>query len=409
MIAAIGSGHSRLLNYSSARDCRNTIECLTSLGARFQIEPRAILVEGVGLDGLRQAPSPLDAGNSGSTMRMLSGILAGQPLTTIIDGDESLRQRPMRRIIDPLVRMGATIAARDGRFAPLTISGGGLHGIEYSPPVASAQVKSAVLLAGLFAKGTTTIIEQTPTRDHTEIMLSQCEAQLTIERADAGTRISVSSGTTLRALGDYTVAGDISSAAFFLVAGLIVPEARIQLNHIGMNPSRRALIDVLQLMGGSVEVRNARSAHGEQVADLVVVSSSLAGEVSLSGPIIANLIDEIPILAIAATQMEGRFAVREAGELRVKESDRIRSIVANLRLMGVELEEFEDGFQFEGPQRLTGAHLSSFGDHRIAMAFTVAGLVGRGATVIADADAAAVSLPEFFELLRQSGASISTS
>ncbi len=406
MIAAIGSGASYLINYSSSEDCRNTIDCLVALGAQFDIREDAIAVEGVGLAGLHAAAEPVDAGNSGSTMRMLSGILAGQPFITIIDGDESLRQRPMRRIIEPLVHMGASIEARDGNFAPLEISGGGLRAIEYSPPVASAQVKSAVLLAGLFADGTTTIIEETPTRDHTEIMLRECSARLVVEKLEHGSRISVTRSHSLRPLGDYVVAGDISSAAFFLVAGLIVPNSHLRLKHIGVNPSRKALLEVLEQLGGSLRTENVRSAHGELVADLSAQSSPLVGEMVLSGPIIANLIDEIPILAVAATQVQGSFGVRGAGELRVKESDRIRSIVDNLRLMGARVDEFEDGFELRGPQQLLGAELSSYGDHRIAMAFTVAGLVAKGETTINGADAAAVSLPEFFDLLRASGASI---
>lgn len=408
MIAAIADGRSCIANYSSAADCRNTIECLSALGVRFGLDDDVIAVDGVGLKGLRVASGPLDAGNSGSTMRMLSGVLAGQAFTTVIDGDESLRHRPMGRIIEPLTLMGARIEARDGSFAPLSITGGGLHGIEYTPPVASAQVKSAVLLAGLFAKGTTTVIERTPTRDHTEIMLRQCEAQLSLQEVNEGTRISLSSSDHLKPLGDYTVPGDISSAAFFLVAGLIVPDSQMHLEHIGVNPSRRALIDVLREMGGRIDVGNVRLAHGEEVGDLTASTSRLAADVRLHGAIIANLIDEIPVLAIAATQMEGRFVVREAGELRIKESDRIRSIIDNLRLMGVDVDEFQDGFALTGPQTLTGAQLQSNGDHRIAMAFTVAGLVARGATTIEGADAAAVSLPEFFDLLRKSGATISS-
>ncbi|MEP7272674.1 MAG: 3-phosphoshikimate 1-carboxyvinyltransferase [Acidobacteriota bacterium] len=409
MIAAISSGTSYLINYSSAQDCQNTIACLLAMGAQFEIGIDAITVEGVGLAGLHPAAGPLDSGNSGSTIRLLSGILAGQPFPTIIDGDQSLRQRPMQRIIDPLIRMGATVEAREGKFAPLKIAGGALHSIVYIPPVASAQVKSAVLLAGLFADGTTTVVETTPTRDHTEIMLRECSARLTVEGLDEGTRISVTRSASLRPLGDYVVAGDISSAAFFLVAGLLVPNSQIRLKHIGVNPSRKALLDVLLQVGGDIQIENQRSAHGEAVADLVARTSSLSGDLLLSGAIIANLIDEIPILAVAATQLDGKFTVRGAGELRVKESDRIRSIVDNLRRMRVEMDEFDDGFELRGPQQLKGAELSSFGDHRIAMAFTVAGLIAKGDTTIRGADAAAVSLPEFFDLLNASGASITES
>lgn len=406
IIAAIASGRSRISNYSSARDCLNTLECLAALGVPFQIESGAVLIDGVGLTGLQQPEIGLDAGNSGSTMRMLSGVLAGQAFLSSIDGDHSLRQRPMRRIIEPLVKMGARIEARDDNFAPLSIRGGNLKGIEYAPSVASAQVKSSVLLAGLFAKGTTTIVERTPTRNHTEIMLNEYGADLRIEKAVEGTRISIRPGPDLAPLEDYIVAGDISSAAFFLVAALITPDSRIRLRNIGMNPSRTALIDILRSMNGEIQVENSRAAHGEPVVDLAAATSRLSSEVELSGSIIANLIDEAPILSIAATQLEGRLTIRDAGELRHKESDRIRAIVDNLTAMRVEIEEFDDGFSVAGPQRLHGARVSSFGDHRIAMAFAVAGLIAEEETLVDGADAAAVSLPEFSGLLRSSGANI---
>ncbi len=406
MIAGLGDGPSRLINYSSARDCQNTIQCLAALGVGFQTSGPDILVYGPGLRGLRACSTPLDAGNSGSTMRMLSGILAGQPFSTTIDGDDSLRSRPMRRIIEPLTRMGASIAARDESFAPLSIEGGSLEGIRYTPPVASAQVKSAVLLAGLFANGTTTIVEITPTRNHTEIMLKEAGLELTIEGEENGASISIARPAGLKPLGDYTVAGDTSSAAFFLVATILADGSQLRLDHIGANPSRTAIIDLLRAMGGNVQVENPRSAHGEPVAEITASVSELHGDMALSGPVIANLIDEIPVLAVAATQMHGRFSVREARELRVKESDRIAALTANLRSMGIRIDEFEDGFELNGPQRLRGAEVDSFGDHRIAMAFAVAGLVADGETTIHNAGAASVSLPEFFDLLESGGASI---
>lgn len=395
MFAAIGAGVSRLRNYSSARDCQSTLDCLASLGVRVRREPDVITIEGVGLDGL-QAPSRLlDVGNSGTTIRLLSGILAGQPFTTELTGDESIQRRPMKRIIEPLVRMGARVEAREGSFAPLKIHGGNLAAMEYEPPMASAQVKSCVLLAGLFAEGRTTVIEKTPTRNHTEVMLREVGAALEIE----GDRITVTGRRPLGALGEYTVAGDLSSAAFFIVAALIAPDAEITLRHIGVNPSRTALIDALRRIGGRIEVVNPRLAHGEPVADIVARSSALQGDLELSGAVIANLIDEIPILAVAATQLEGRLTIRDARELRVKESDRVHAITGNLRGMGIEVEEFEDGLQLAGKQRLRGAEVDSLGDHRIAMAFAVAGLAAAGETVIRNADAASVSLPEFYQLL----------
>lgn len=399
MFAALGEGATRLRNYSSARDCQSTLDCLSALGVQVKREPGLITVEGVGLDGLRQSSRMLDVGNSGSTIRMLSGILAGQDFTTSITGDESIQRRPMKRVIDPLTLMGAQIEAREGNFAPLQIKGGHLTAIEDTPPVASAQVKSCVLLAGLFADGRTTVIEKTPTRNHTEVMLREVGAELELD----GERISVAGRRPLRALGDYTVAGDLSSAAFFIVAALISPSAELRLQHIGVNPSRTALIDVLRQMGGQIEIDNPRLAHGEPVADIIVRSSVLQGDLEISGAVVANLIDEVPILAVAATQLRGMLTIREARELRVKESDRIRSIVDNLRKMGVDVEEFDDGLQISGPQRLRGARVDSYGDHRIAMAFAVAGLIAEGETEIINADAAAVSLPEFYQLLENSG------
>lgn len=404
MFAAIGDGQSKLRNYSSARDCQSTLDCLEAMGVQVKREQDLITVEGVGFDGLHQASQMLDVGNSGSTIRMLSGILAGQNFTTEITGDESIQRRPMKRVIDPLNLMGAQIEAREGNFAPIRITGGNLKAIEYTPPIASAQVKSCVLLAGLFAEGQTTVVEKTPTRNHTEVMLREVGAA--IETSADGERISVTGRQRLKPLGDYIVAGDLSSAAFFIVAALVAPDAEIRLRHIGVNPSRTALIDVLKQIGGRIEVENQRLAHGEPVADFLVRSSKLSGDLELSGAVIANLIDEIPILAVAATQLEGTLIIRDARELRVKESDRIRSIVDNLRLMGIEVEEFDDGLRLTGKQTLQGARVESYGDHRIAMAFAVAGLIASGETEIVGAEAASVSLPEFYQLLTKSGATV---
>jgi 3-phosphoshikimate 1-carboxyvinyltransferase len=406
MFAAIGEGVSRLSNYSSARDCQSTLDCLEALGAKIEREPELIVIEGAGMNGLREPERALDAGNSGSTIRMLSGILAGQNFTTEITGDESVQRRPMKRIIDPLVSMGARVDAREGGFAPLKIRGGDLKAIEYAPPVASAQVKSCALLAGLFADGVTTVIEKTPTRNHTEVMMRECGAAIEAAKTEAGERISVAGRKPLRALGDYTVAGDLSSASFFIVAALIVPDAELRLRHIGINPSRTALVDALKTAGARIEIENPRVARGEPVADIFVRSSNLKGDLELSGEIIANLIDEIPILAIAGARLDGTLTIRDARELRVKESDRIRSIIDNLRRMQVEIEEFDDGLRLRGGQRLRGARVDSFGDHRVAMSFAVAGLIAEGETEIVNADAASVSLPEFYKLLAASGAKI---
>ncbi len=399
MCAALGDGVSALRNYSSARDCQNTLDCLEKLGVSVTRTSDLITIAGVGVNGLQAPTERLDVGNSGTTIRLLSGILAGQNFTTEITGDESIQRRPMKRVIEPLTQMGARIEARDNNFAPLKIHGGKLQALEYTPPVASAQVKSCVLLAGLFANGETAVIETTPTRNHTEIMLQECGVRVRQESIAAGTRIAVSGAEHLRALGDYTVAGDLSSAAFFIAAGLLAPDAALRIRHIGVNPSRKALLDVLTQLGARIAVENERLAHGEPVADFFVQSSELRGNLELGGAVVANLIDEIPILAVIATQMHGTLTLREAKELRVKESDRIRSIVDNLRRMQIEVEEREDGFRLVGPQRLRGATVESYGDHRIAMAFAVAGLLATSETTINEAEAASVSLPEFYELL----------
>ncbi len=406
LFAAIGEGRSEIRNYSTAQDCQSTLDCLEALGVAITRSPTLVTVEGAGLGGLRESATMLDAGNSGSTIRMLSGILAGQPFTTRITGDESIQRRPMKRVIDPLTLMGARIEAREGNFAPLAISGGSLRAIDYTPPVASAQVKSCVLLAGLFATGTTIVREKTPTRNHTEVMLRECGAAFSEEQTEAGAALAVRGGAPLRALGAYTVAGDLSSAAFFVGAALVVPDAEIRLRHIGINPSRLALIEVLQQMGGAVEIVDARLAHGEPVADLVARTSELRGDHDLSGAVIANLIDEIPILAVIATQLDGTLTIRDARELRVKESDRIRAIVDNLRTLGVEVEEFEDGLRLRGRQRLRGGRIDSRGDHRIAMSFAVGGLIADGETTIDGAEAASVSLPEFYQLIASMGATV---
>jgi len=403
MMAAIGSGRSVIRNYSSARDCRSTLDCLEMLGVEISRAHEAIVIGGVGLDGLRAPSGILDAGNSGTTIRLLSGILAGQAFTSVITGDESIQRRPMKRVIEPLTLMGARIEARDDNYAPLKITGGDLKPIEYRPPVASAQVKSCVLLAGLFTDGVTTVIESTPTRDHTEVMLREIGARI----EQRGERISITGRQPLLPLGEYTVAGDLSSAAFFIVAALLCHDARVRLRHIGVNPSRTALLDVLRQIGGRIEVEYSRITHGEPVADLVAESSKLSGDLELSGAVIANLIDEIPILAIAGTQLVGTLTIRDARELRVKESDRIRAIVDNLRNIGIEVEEFDDGMRIRGRQTIRGGEIESFGDHRIAMAFAVAGLIAERETIINGADAASVSLPEFYDLLRRCGAEVS--
>ena len=396
MFAAIAEGTTKIGNFAASADCASTLGCLSALGIGVEREGSNVTVKGAGKNGFTTPKSDLDCGNSGTTMRLMAGILSGQRFESVLTGDESLQKRPMKRVIDPLTQMGASIASENG-CAPLRIKGSGLAGLEYRLPVASAQIKSCVLLAGLFADGETTVIEPTPTRDHTERMLRWFGCELIEETADSGKRITISGDHVLKA-NDFVVPGDVSSSAFFLVAAACLPGSSLVLENVGLNPSRIAVIDALKRFGANIDIQNERIACNEPVGD-VAVSGLIAqsGESHvLKGEIIANLIDEIPILAVFGTQLDGGLEIRDAGELRVKESDRITSVVTNLRAMGAEVSEFEDGLKVER-SNLTAAAIDSFGDHRIAMAFAVAGLLATGETEIIGADCAAVSYPSFFE------------
>ncbi|MEW6211298.1 MAG: 3-phosphoshikimate 1-carboxyvinyltransferase [Acidobacteriota bacterium] len=397
MFASIARGTSRIEGLSSSEDCRATLECIRRLGIETEQHESTLIIHGRGLKGYRPSPVPLDAGNSGSTMRMLSGLLAAQPFTTVIDGDESLRRRPMARIIEPLEMMGARIEARDGRFAPLTIRGAHLKAISYTSRVASAQIKSCVLLAALCAEGKTAFREPAPSRNHTELMLEEFGARFAQEDG----WMTIEGGAELRAV-NYRVPGDPSSAAFFVAAATLLPDSEILIEGVALNPTRMAFLDVMTSLGAKIERENLSIRHGEAVGDLRVRSAELRSErpaTVLSGSIIPNLIDEIPALAVVGARTAGRIEIRDAAELRIKESDRIRTICDGIRAMGGEIEEFEDGFAIIGPQRLKGGAVQTAGDHRIAMAFSVAGLVATGATIIEDAECAAVSFPEFYRAL----------
>ena len=406
MLSSIASGKSEIRGFASSADCRSTLDCVKRLGVKVEeskVEESddRLVIHGAGLDGFQAEGGRvnLDAGNSGSTIRMLSGLLAAQPFTSVIDGDASLRRRPMRRIIEPLSLMGCRIDARESRFPPLIIHGGRLAAIDYFSPVASAQVKTCVLFAGLFATGRTTFREPDPSRNHTELMLAEFGARF--DKSESDNCMSIEGGAELRPV-QYSVPGDISSAAFFIAAATVLPDSELIIRNVNLNPSRTAFINVLNGLGANVLVENLTVRHNEPVGDIRVRSAALKSyEYGLiaDGEDIPNLIDEIPILAVVASQVEGRLEVRDARELRVKESDRIRSVVTAIKSLGGEIEEFEDGFAIEGPQRLRGATVESAGDHRIAMAFTIAGLVAEGTTEILDADCAAVSFPEFYELL----------
>ena len=394
MLAAIARGTSRFHNFSAARDCASTLGCVAELGAAWRrADDGAIEVTGVG-GPLKPPVASLDCGNSGSTMRMLSGILAGQPFTSELFGDESLSRRPMARIIKPLSEMGAKITSSDGGRPPLKIHGGSLHAIHYKPEVASAQVKSCVLFAGLFARGDTVIEEPIRTRDHGELALQAFGAE--VERNGNAARIR--GGQPLTAI-EAHVPGDLSSAAFFLCAAAVFPGSQLSLPGILMNPTRARLLDILMQMGLKVSVAQIEQHHGEQVGAIEAHGATWQGG-TIAGSDTAALIDEIPVLAAIAPYSDNGLEVRDAKELRVKESDRIAAVATNLRKMGAEVDERPDGLRVFGRQRLHGAELDSFGDHRIAMAFAVAALRAEGETTIHGADAAGVSYPSFFDDLR---------
>ena len=395
MLAAIAGGTSRFHNFSEARDCFSTLHCLCELGCDWgRAEDEAIEVHGVG-PRLRTPTEPLDCGNSGSTMRMLSGILAGQPFTSELRGDESLSRRPMARIMTPLSEMGATISSSAGGRPPLKIHGAPLKPIHYRPEVASAQVKTCLLFAGLFAAGETVVEEPMRTRDHGEIALRAFGAE--VERTGNVSRII--GGQRLRAI-EAHVPGDLSSAAFFLCAAALFLGSQITLPGILLNPTRARLLDILVQTGLGISVAHLEEHRGELVGTIEAHGAAWKGAV-IAGADTAALIDEIPVLAAVAPYSEGGLEVRDAKELRVKESDRIAAVAANLRKMGAEVEERPDGMRIPGGQHLHGAELDSFGDHRIAMAFAVSALRAEGETTIVGADAAGVSYPAFFEELRR--------
>ena len=393
LIGAIAEGDTSIANYSTGADCHSTLGCVRALGIEVEGAGTDFVIHGKGLDGLRAPAKDLDAGNSGSTIRMLSGILAGQPFASCIFGDESLSRRPMQRVMNPLAQMGARIEARDRQFPPLRIAGGRLHAIDYTLPVPSAQVKTCVLFAGLYADGTTTVTEPIRSRDHTEIALREFGADIAVERQ----KITIA-GRPRLAGRTLVVPSDLSSAAFFLVAGLLVPGSRLSIHGVGLNPTRSALLDFLVGMGARIRVPNLESQNGELIGDLEVEYSELRGG-TIDGGLTAALIDEIPVLAVLGAATEEGLTVRDAGELRIKETDRIRTVVANLRLMGVEAEELPDGMVIPGRQKFHAATLDSLGDHRIAMAFAVAALRADGESTIVGADAASVSFPEFWDTL----------
>ncbi|MDZ4799878.1 MAG: 3-phosphoshikimate 1-carboxyvinyltransferase [Bryobacteraceae bacterium] len=393
MISAIAEGKSKLHNYSTGADCQSTLYCLRGLGIEWTKDGNVVEIEGRGLDGLRAPLANLDAGNSGSTIRMISGILAAQPFTSTLEGDESLSRRPMERVMKPLREMGANLEARDGKYPPLTIHGGPLKPIEYTLPVASAQVKSCVLLAGLFAPGATTVNEAIVTRDHTELALREFGAEVTSRRG----AITVQGRPTLTGK-ELLVPGDISSSAFFLVAACIIPGSRLLMRAVGLNPTRTALIDFLVAMGAKIRVVDVKSTGGELVGNIEITGGDITGG-TIEGATTAALIDEIPVLAVLGARSRNGLTVKDASELRVKETDRIATVADNFQRMGVTVETAADGFHIPGGQKFAAAELDSCGDHRIAMAFSVAALAAEGDCTIHNAEAASVSYSEFFDTL----------
>ena len=395
MIGGLAHGDTEISGFLRAADPLSTLACFKALGIPHTEEADRLIVHGKGIRGLQQPTAILDAGNSGTTMRLISGILAGQPFPTEITGDQYLVKRPMKRILDPLRSMGADIEATEKGTAPLRIHPvGKLRAIDYRLPIASAQVKSAVLLAGMYADGITRVIESEPSRDHTERMLG-----LSTEKNGGETIVSITGGKELIAR-PFAVPGDPSSAAFFAVAASIVPGSRVIIRNVGLNPTRTGFLTILRSMGAAITVENERNVGGEPIGDLVVEATALRSNITVSGEIIPNVIDELPILSVAAAFAEGTFEVRGAQDLRNKETDRIAAVCANLRRMGLTVDEYQDGFAFESKKDVLSSDFDSEDDHRIAMAFGVAALALPKESTIRHAECVAISFPPFWDMLR---------
>ena len=396
MFGAIAKGLTEVTGFLQGADCLSTIACFRRLGIEIRNEGKKVLIYGRGLHGLSAPSAVLDTGNSGTTTRLISGILAGQDFATSITGDASIQKRPMGRIFDPLSRMGASFVSEKGNdCAPFTIHGGHLHGIHYDSPVASAQVKSSILLAGLYARGETSVTEPQLSRNHTELMLRGFGADITSH----GTTAVIQPEPHLSGQ-KIQVPGDISSAAYFIAAGLLVPNSEILIQNVGINPTRDGILKVAEQMGANITYMNRRLVSGEPAADLLVRSCSLRG-VTVGGPIIPTLIDEIPVIAVMAAFADGTTVIKDAKELRVKESDRIAVVTENLKAMGADIEATEDGMIIRGGRPLHGCQIQTHMDHRIAMAFAVAGMCADGATSFSDARCVDISYPEFFTHMAQ--------
>lgn len=396
MFGAIATGKTTVDGFLLGEDCLSTIDCFRKLGVKIDVEGTNVSIDSPGIEGWQEPTEVLYTGNSGTTTRLMLGILAGSTVHSVMTGDASIGKRPMRRVIDPLRQMGAHITGRaDGQYTPLAIQGTALQAIDYHMPVASAQVKSAVLLAGLRAEGTTIVREIEVSRDHTERMLRQFGAK--VDEVDGV--ISLKGGQSLTGT-HVSVPGDISSAAFFLVAGAICEESKITLENVGINPTRDGIIEVLHNMGASITVMPNEDSQSEPTATITIETSTLEGT-TIEGDIIPRLIDEIPILALLATQAKGKTIIKDAEELKVKETDRITAVVDELKKLGANIEATEDGMVIQGSTPLHGASLQTYGDHRIGMMGAVAALITDGAVVIDDAECIAVSYPSFFEHIEE--------
>jgi 3-phosphoshikimate 1-carboxyvinyltransferase len=395
MLGGIADGITTISNFAESADCQSTLECLRRLGVTIHQVGSSVEIHGRGASGLERPNRELDAGNSGTTVRLMSGILAGQPFESLFVGDASLSRRPMKRVIEPLRKFGATISAQDDNYLPVHIYGSKLTAIDYTLPVASAQVKSAILLAGLFAHGTTRLREPLVSRNHTELALGEFGANVrTIDGV-----IEIDGGAQLHG-GTFTVPGDLSSAAFLIGAAATLPGSSLHLIDVGMNETRSGFILLLQEMGARIRIEPKAANGGEPVADIHVEGSELAG-MEVSGAWIPNVIDELLVLAVLGTRTRKGIRIRDAAELRTKESDRILAATTNLRLLGATVEEYPDGLFVAGQQTLTGGTVESFNDHRIAMAFAVAGLFATGPVTIRGADCVGISFPGFFRMLNE--------
>jgi 3-phosphoshikimate 1-carboxyvinyltransferase len=397
ILGSISQGETRVYNLLNSLDCLRTLECMQALGVKIELdENNSVNIKGKGLYGLQEAKGILDVGNSGTTIRLLTGLLSGQNFYSVLNGDNSIRKRPMKRVVQPLWLMGADIWGReDGHFAPLSIKGSKLNPFQYTLPIASAQVKSALLLAGLYATGETVIREPLSTRDHTERMLEIMRADIKISPPE----IKIKGGTELRST-DIFIPGDISSAAYFIAAASILRDSQIIIKQVGVNPTRTGVIEILKKMGTKIDILNYQIKSNEPQADLMIEYSKLKG-VEIKKENVPFLIDELPLIAVVATQAQGKTVVNGARELRVKETDRIKAIVSELKKMGADIEERKDGFTVNGPTRLQGAVCESYNDHRIAMSLAVAALLAEGKTVIKTSECIDISFPGFEKTLQK--------